>query len=105
MRVYEGHHPAFRFIVQFTSTRSTLHFMPAFFLLALFSGISIGVTPAAAADCASLTGLQLKDTTITFAVVVPAAGLISEYCKVLGNIHNLPQSTIQFEVSMPISKW
>src|SRR3970282_1207594 len=61
--------------------------------------------PAAAADCASLTGLTLKDTRITSATVVPAAGILPEYCKVLGSIRNLPNSTIWFEVSLPTTRW
>jgi feruloyl esterase len=73
--------------------------------LFLLCELAINAIPAAAADCASLTSLQLKDTTITSATVVPAAGMIPEYCKVLGSIHNLPQSTILFEVSLPTTKW
>jgi feruloyl esterase len=67
--------------------------------------VVVGANTAAAADCASLTSLELKDTKITSATVISAAGVLPEYCKVLGSIHNLPQSTILFEVSMPISKW
>lgn len=74
-------------------------------ILALLAPFGIGVAPAAAADCASLTSLALKDTTITSASIVPASGQIPEYCKVLGKIHNLPRSTIQFEVSLPTTKW
>ncbi len=74
-------------------------------LLVLLSIFDFSAGRAAAADCSSLTGLQLKDTTITSAAVVPATGMLPEYCKVLGSIHNLPQSTILFEVSLPISKW
>ena len=73
--------------------------------LALLALLAIGVPRAAAADCASLSRLPLADTTITSATIVPAAGMIPEYCKVLGSIHNLPQSTILFEVSLPTTKW
>lgn len=58
-----------------------------------------------AADCGSLAKLALKDTTISSATVVPAANPVPEYCKVLGSIRNLPQSTIEFEVALPTSKW
>lgn len=70
------------------------------FLAALFN-----VQPASAADCSALAKLSLKDTTITSATVVPAANAIPEYCKVLGSIKNLPQSTIEFEVALPTAKW
>ncbi|MBZ5642599.1 MAG: tannase/feruloyl esterase family alpha/beta hydrolase [Acidobacteriia bacterium] len=73
--------------------------------LTVFLVLATGAARAAAADCAGLAGLALKDTTITSASVVPAAGAVPEYCKVLGKIHNLPQSTIQFEVSLPTTKW
>ncbi len=79
--------------------------MPAWYLLALVSALAICTAPAREADCASLTGLELKDTKITSATVIAAEGLIPEYCKVLGSIHNLPRSTILFEVSLPTSKW
>jgi len=75
-------------------------------MLVLAIACSMGAAPAAAAaDCASLTTLALKDTAITSATIVPAAGMIPEYCKVLGSIHNLQQSTILFEVSLPTTKW
>jgi feruloyl esterase len=67
--------------------------------------LAAGARPAAAADCTSLTRLALKDTTITSAVIVPAAGFVPEYCRILGSIHNLQHSTIQFEVALPTTKW
>lgn len=72
-------------------------------LLAAAFGLS--ASPASAADCAAMANLKLKDTKITSAAVVAAEGSVPEYCKVLGSIHNLPQSTILFEVSMPTTKW
>src|SRR5579864_204644 len=61
-------------------------------------------TRTSAADCSSLASLVLKDTTITSVTLVPAVGRVPEYCRVLGSIHNLPQSTILFEVALP-TKW
>lgn len=77
----------------------------ALHILAAIAVFAICAAQAAGADCAGLASLALKDTTITSATVVPAAGAVPEYCKVLGKIHNLPQSTIQFEVSLPTTKW
>ncbi len=71
----------------------------------LLAGITLGVAPLNAADCTSLASLQLKDTTITAATIVPSSGMVPEYCKVLGSIHNLPHSTILFEVSLPTTRW
>jgi feruloyl esterase len=79
--------------------------MLAAYALILASVLASNATPARATDCASLTRLELKDTKITSATMVAAEGKIPEYCKVLGSIHNLPQSTILFEVSLPTSKW
>ena len=74
-------------------------------LLGLLLLLVSSAAPAAAADCVSLTGLTLKDTRILSATVVPAAGILPEYCKVLGSIRNLPNSTILFEVSLPTTRW
>ncbi len=93
------------FLAQFASAHSKLPVMLAAHILVLIVGLAVGAPPAEAADCASLTSLALKDTTITSATVVPEAGTIPEYCQVLGSIHNLPQSTILFEVSLPTTKW
>ena len=79
--------------------------MPPMLAVVLVTIFAFGAGTAAAADCASLAGLSLKDTKITAATIVPAKGAIPEYCKVLGSIHNLPQSTILFEVSLPTTKW
>lgn len=104
MVTHERHH-AFRFVCDLATAHSKLGALLLSHMLVLLSIFVIGAGPAAAADCASLTSLEFKDTTITSATVVPAAGIIPEYCKVLGSIHNLAQSTILFEVSMPTSKW
>ena len=71
----------------------------------IFAAFAFSATPASAADCAAMANLSLKDTKIISATVIAADGKVPEYCKVLGSIHNLPQSTIQFEVSMPTTKW
>ena len=105
MHTCDKPHRAFRFIPCLAAAHSRLALMLASHTLVLLAAFAISVAPAAAADCASLTGLELKDTTITSATIVPAAGMVPEYCKVLGNIRNLPQSTILFEVSLPTSKW
>lgn len=88
-----------------SSLRSKLNFALAAYALIILSAVSFNAAPMCAADCSSLASLDLKDTKITSANVVPAAGIIPEYCKVLGSIHNLPHSTIQFEVSLPTTKW
>src|ERR1700722_18559738 len=71
----------------------------------LASAFAFGAAPASAADCSAMAKLTLKDTKILSATVIAAEGKVPEYCKVLGSIHNLPQSKIQFEISMPTTKW
>ncbi len=51
--------------------------------------------------CTALLNLQLKDTTITDATVVPAKGNLPEYCRVEGAIENV----ILFEVGLPTKAW
>ena len=58
-----------------------------------------------AASCDSLAKLTLKDTAIASATIVPAANPVPEYCKVMGSLKNMPQSTIEFEVALPTTKW
>ena len=105
MPLRESPSRALRFISHFAVMHSKLAVLLASQMLVLLAVFAISVLPAAAADCASLASLELKDTTISSATIVPPAGIIPEYCKVLGSIHNLPQSTIQFEVSLPTTKW
>ncbi len=105
MNTLERRHGAFSFVSSFAVTHAKLGGNLAAFTLVLLTSLAVGAAPAVAADCASLAGLALKDTTITSATIVPAAGMLPEYCKVLGSIHNLPQSTILFEVSLPTTKW
>ena len=54
-----------------------------------------------AEDCSALVGLALRDTQITSAHIVPASGLVPEYCQVLGGI----ETVILFEVALPTSTW
>lgn len=67
--------------------------------------VSASVPDAAAvmdaAKCADLVNLELKDTTITDAAIIPAKGEIPEYCRVQGGI----ESVILFEVGLPTSGW
>lgn len=105
MDAREGFRRAFSFVSRFATERARFGFIQSWLALVLLGAFAIDAAPAAGADCASLSSLDLKDTTITSVTIVPAAGMIPEYCKVLGSIHDLPQSTILFEVSMPTSKW
>jgi feruloyl esterase len=73
--------------------------------------------------CESLASLELSDTTITAAAVVPAGGYTSPkpfslpiepsppyaalpaFCRVAGRIAPVPDSNIGFEVWLPLSNW
>ena len=105
MHIDEMHPLAFYRGFRIAAARNKPAGMAALHTLTVLIVLAICGAPAGAADCAALAGLALKDTTITSATVVAAAGAVPEYCKVLGHIHNLPQSTIQFEVSLPTTKW
>lgn len=105
MHTCEVRRGAIRFVFNFAAARSNLRVVLALHALIVLAVFASATTRAAAADCANLASLSLKDTTITSATIVPAAGKIPEYCKVLGSIHNLPHSTILFEVSLPTTKW
>jgi feruloyl esterase len=105
MHACERRHLTFRFSFRLATAHSKVGVLVAWHTLVLLTAFSVSVAPATAADCASLTSMALKDTTIASATIVPAAGMIPEYCKVLGSIHNLPQSTILFEVSLPTTRW
>jgi feruloyl esterase len=79
---------------------------PVIWLLASLALLSVASVPAAAksmdrADCSKLLDLKLKDTVITEAAVVPAAGEVPEHCRVQGGL----ETVILFEVSMPTSAW
>ena len=74
-----------------------------------FSGLAAAATP-----CAALAGLQLQDTTILSAQVVPAGSFFppdgpkaidTTACRVVGSIKPTNDSDIRFEVWMPTSGW
>jgi len=58
----------------------------------------------AAARCASLIGLSVPDppdTVITTATVIPAEGIVPEYCQVQGGV----ETVILFELGLPSTAW
>ncbi len=58
----------------------------------------------AAARCASLIGLSVADppdTVITTAAVIPAEGIVPEYCQVQGGV----ETVILFELGLPTTTW
>jgi feruloyl esterase len=60
-------------------------------------------------SCESLAGLQLPDTAITVAAVVPAgafhAAITTTACRVAGSIRPTSDSDIRFEVWLPVEGW
>jgi feruloyl esterase len=86
-----------------------------FFLALLTLPLGIGVTPAAAATCASLAGLALPDTTITAAEPVAAGTYtapdgevfanLPAFCRVAATLTPTSDSNIKIEVWMPYSGW
>jgi hypothetical protein len=68
--------------------------------------IALASTGASAAlSCESLTGLSLPKATITSAVVVAASGTLPANCKVNGVATPTSDSSIQFEVRLPLTGW
>ncbi len=79
----------------------------------------LAAVPVLASNCDKMTGLKLKDTTITSAVVIapgefsPTPGgkpnamakELPEFCRVLGVIAPAPDSHIEFEVWLPTLGW
>lgn len=65
----------------------------------------VAATPAAAqtdgGDCGRLAGLRIDDTDLLSATVVPAAGDLPEYCRVLGYV----RPAINFEIRLPVRGW
>ena len=71
----------------------------------------LAALPAAAAPCATLTGLELRETTIRSAVVVPAGAFtppgtnsaltIPSICRVVG----VTRPAVSFEVWLPLDGW
>jgi feruloyl esterase len=82
-------------------------------LLASFVGI--GATPAAAATCASLSGLALPDTAITAAQSIAAGTYtapsgavftnLPAFCRITATLMPTSDSNIKIEVWMPDSGW
>jgi hypothetical protein len=71
-------------------------------VLALLTLVPAAVAnPKAPTDCSKLLKLNLKDTLITEAAVIPAKGDTPEYCRVQGGL----ETVILFEVSMPTTAW
>ena len=81
-------------------TKLTALALPALALLTLFS-TTAAAKPMAITDCSKLLKLNLKDTLITEAAVIPAKGDTPEYCRVQGGL----ETVILFEVSMPTTTW
>ena len=81
----------------------------------LISSVRIGVTPAAAATCASLARLALPDTTITAAEPVAAGSYtapdgevltnLPAFCRIAATLTPTSDSNINIEVWMPYSGW
>jgi feruloyl esterase len=86
--------------------------LPAALLISLFG---IAATPAAAASCASLTGLALPDTTITAAQSVLTGAFtapngqvfdgLPAFCRVAAKLTPTSDSDINIEVWLPFSAW
>ena len=70
-------------------------------LVGLVLGTNAEASSRPVSDCAKLIGLKLKDTAITEATVVPAAGDVPEYCRVQGGL----EKVILFEVALPTAVW
>jgi feruloyl esterase len=81
----------------------------------LISLVGIGATPAAAATCASLSGLALPDTTITAAEPVSAGTYtapdgevftnLPAFCRIAATLTPASDSDIHIEVWLPFSTW
>jgi len=64
----------------------------------LLPPVGIARTPV---DCTRMLGLDLKDTRITAARIVPASGQVPEYCQIEGGV----ETVILFEIAMPTTAW
>ena len=81
----------------------------------LTSLFGVAATPAAAATCASLFGLELQDTTITAAEPVVAGTYtapdgqvftnLPAFCRIAATLTPTSDSNIKIEVWMPYSGW
>jgi feruloyl esterase len=83
---------------------------------AAISVAALSVVPAAfAANCESLSGVTLADTTITMAKTIAAGSFKQEggravadlpaFCEVHGILKPTPVSAINFEVWLPVANW
>ena len=85
------------------------------FAVALALVVGIGITPAAAATCASLANLMLPDTTITAAEPIEAGTYtapdrevftnLPAFCRIAATLTPTSDSDIKIEVWMPYSGW
>src|SRR4051794_31259513 len=75
-----------------------------------------GLPACAAVDCQSLGALHLQSTTVSLAQTVPAGDFappggadplrsLPAFCRVVGVIKAVSDSSVQFEVWMPAEKW
>jgi hypothetical protein len=90
--------PNFLFSIHRMPARLTVLILMALPILGPTRALARPMTPS---DCSRLLRLQLKDTVITEAAVIPAKGDVPEYCRVQGGL----ETVILFEVSMPTSVW
>ena len=51
--------------------------------------------------CGALANLRIEDTNLLSATLVPAAGDVPEYCRVLGSV----RPAINFEIRLPTANW
>lgn len=58
-------------------------------------------TAGATADCESLTGLKVEDTTVTSATLVPATTELPKYCKVEGFVTTPNPNPVNFRLGLP----
>ncbi len=77
-------------------------------ILCLLTAVLLASPAVSAADCASLTGLALPDTTITIAQSYAAGSIVSGttkapvgLCRVAGTARPGPRSNVRFEVWIP----
>jgi feruloyl esterase len=88
---------------------------PVSFAALIAFALGIGVTPAAAATCASLANLTLPDTIITAAQSIPAGTYtapdgavfanLPAFCRIAATLTPTSDSNIKIEVWMPYSGW
>jgi Tannase and feruloyl esterase len=67
--------------------------------------MALGQQPALAANCESLTSLQLPNTTITDAQLIAATADVGSYCRVSATLRPSSDSDIKIEVWLPATGW